>query len=371
MTLRKLYLDRRAADEPEARRILPLVDLPVTIVDSAAEVYSDVRTAPDPIEYGKQVLFLTLNQGAFIKDCPGTREYHCCGYKILNIGTFCHMDCAYCILQAYFHPAVMQYFVNHAEMFRQLSACFRSDRIQRIGTGEFTDSLIWEPWTQLSRKLVPAFGQQDTAVIELKTKTTAIQGLEGLPHNRKTIVSWSLNTPRVIASEERRTASLNARCAAAAVCEAWGYPLAFHFDPIVIYDGCAEEYRTVIRRLFETVSADNIVWISLGSFRFMPSLKPIVTSRFQNSKLIYGEFVTGLDGKMRYFKPLRIEVYRAIISAIRELAPEAPIYFCMEDGEVWRKTLGFEPQEKGGLAQMLDEWAARCCGLRPKYPGGR
>jgi len=53
------------------------------------------------------------------------------------------------------------------------------------------------------------------------------------------------------------------------------------------------------------------------------------------------------------------------------MAPEAPIYFCMEDGEVWRKTLGFEPQEKGGLAQMLDDWAARCCGLHPKYPGGR
>lgn len=103
----------------------------------------------------------------------------------------------------------------------------------------------------------------------------------------------------------------------------------------------------------------------------MPALKPIVTRRFQDSKLVYGEFVTGLDGKMRYFKPLRIEIYQAVISAIRELAPNAPIYFCMEDEEVWRKTMGFVPQERGGLVRMLDERAVASCDLRPGRPAGR
>ena len=363
MPLRKLYLDRLVQDEPEAVRIVSHIDLPVRIADNAAEVYAEIQDAPDPIEYGKQVLFLTRNQGAFVKDCPGTSDYLCCGYQILNIGTFCHMDCSYCILQAYFHPAVMQYFVNHEDLFSELSTLFRSGRIARIGTGEFTDSLIWERWARLSEKLVPVFAEQDTAVLELKTKTTAIKRLKGIPHQRKTIVAWSLNTPRVIASEERRTAGLEARLKAAKACESWGYPVAFHFDPIVIYEGCEAEYQYVIQQMFNAVTAENIVWISLGSFRFMPSLKPIVTRRFEKSKLVYGEFVTGLDGKMRYFKPLRIRVYRAIVSAVLELAPEAPIYFCMEDDEVWQATLGFGPSEKGGLSNMLDERAVECCGL--------
>lgn len=371
MPLRKLYVDHQVADAAETRKVISRIDLPVTIVHDTSEVYADVQAADDPVEYGKQVLFLTRNRGAFIKDCPGTSEYQCCGYQILHIGTFCHMDCSYCILQAYFHPAVMQYFVNHSDMLAELDGRFKTDRIQRIGTGEFTDSLIWERWAQLSQKLVPLFGTQNRAVLELKTKTTAVKELEGLPHNRKTIVAWSLNTPAVIATEERRTASLEARLNAAAACESWGYPLAFHFDPIVIYDGCAADYRRVITRLFAAVTAKNIAWISLGSFRFMPALKSIVTRRFRDSKLVYGEFVTGLDGKMRYFKPLRIEVYRAIITAIRELAPDAPIYYCMEDDEVWRKTMGFTPQDRGGLALMLDERAAACCGLRPGKPGGK
>jgi hypothetical protein len=50
--------------------------------------------------------------------------------------------------------------------------------------------------------------------------------------------------------------------------------------------------------------------------------------------MIYGEFIPGLDGKMRYFKPLRIELYQKVVAAIKSLAPNVIIYFCMEDDEV-------------------------------------
>jgi spore photoproduct lyase len=363
MPLRRIYIDRQIQQAPETRALLSNIDLPTSVVTGAAEVYAAVQAAPDPIAFGKQVLYLTRNQGAFVRDCPGTSDYLCCGYRILHVGTFCHMDCSYCILQAYFHPPVMQYFVNHEDLFAELAGLFRSGEVQRIGTGEFTDSLIWERWTGLSRKLVPVFGRQNSAVLELKTKTTAVTNLRGLAHRRKSIAAWSLNTPRVIAAEEKRTAALQARLEAAARCESWGYPVAFHFDPIVIYEGCEADYRDVIEQMYAAVSAQNIVWISLGSFRFMPSLKPIVAHRFQESKLIYGEFVPGRDGKMRYFKPLRIEVYRAIVSAIREIDPGAPVYFCMEDDEVWQETLGFKPDDRGGVSQILDERAIECCGL--------
>lgn len=363
MSLRRVYIDRQIQQAPETRALLSKIDLPATVVDDATEVYAAVQAAPDPIAFGKQVLYLTRNRGAFIRDCPGTAEYLCCGYRILHVGTFCHMDCSYCILQAYFHPAVLQYFVNHEDLFAELAGLFQSGRIQRVGTGEFTDSLIWERWTELSRKLVPVFGRQNTAVLELKTKTAAVTRLRGLAHRRKTIVAWSLNTPGVIAVEEKRTTALEARLKAAARCESWGYPVAFHFDPIVVYEGCESDYRDVVQKMYAAVSAENIVWISLGSFRFMPALKPIVARRFPDSKLMYGEFIPGRDGKMRYFKPLRIEVYRAIVNAIREIDPGAPIYFCMEDDEVWLETLGFKPGERGGVARILDARAIECCGL--------
>jgi spore photoproduct lyase len=95
----------------------------------------------------------------------------------------------------------------------------------------------------------------------------------------------------------------------------------------------------------------------------MPGLKGVVQDRFPRSKIIYGEFITGRDGKMRYFKPLRMKIYRAIARAIRAHAPDVCLYFCMEDDEVWRDALSFAPAERGGLARMLDDAAARQCGL--------
>ena len=363
MTIQKLYIDRKIADYPQVSAISRRLDLPSEIVSDPREVYESVLAGDDPVKKGKTVLFLTYNRGAFIKNCPGTRSYECCGYQILNIGNFCHMDCTYCILQCYFHPPVLQYFVNHDALFKELESIFAENKIHRLGTGEFTDSLIWEMWTDLSNRLVPAFAAQKSAVLELKTKTTSIDRLEKFSHNRKTITAWSVNTPRIIATEERHTASLTARLKAAARCETWGYPLAFHFDPIIIYDGCEADYERVVKQIFSYVSSDNIVWISLGTFRFMPALKALIQQRSPKSKIIYGEFITGLDGKMRYFKPLRIEIYQKIIACIRAYAPRVFIYFCMEDDEVWQKSLGFTVSERGGLSKMLDEQAIIHCSL--------
>jgi spore photoproduct lyase len=312
------------------------------------------------------VLYLTRNKGIFIRSCPGTSHYTCCGYQILHVGTFCTMDCAYCILQSYFHPPVLQYFLNQDDLKAELKDLFASRAIHRLGTGEFTDSLIWEPSTGLSARLVHTFADQDCSVLELKTKTVFIDTLLSLPHRRRTIMAWSLNTERVICAEERGTASLDARLKAAARCAAQGYPLAFHFDPVVIDDGCEAEYLRTVDRLFSVVDPRHIVWISLGALRFMPDLKTIVQRRFQDSKIIYGEFISGLDGKMRYFKPLRMKVYRAIAAAIRARAPEVCVYLCMEDDEVWREALGFTPAERGGLTSMLDDAAVRICGLDDK-----
>ena len=362
--VRQVFVDKEVSQWPQTRRLMEKLNLPTEIIDDAGQLYRGILQADDPVLTGKETLYLTQNKGAFIKKCPGTKYYNCCGYSILHIGSFCHMDCSYCILQSYFHPPVLQYFMNREEMHAELDRLFKERTIRRIGTGEFTDSLIWEPLTDITDELVPVFGRQSTAVLELKTKTTQIQNLHRYDHNRKTILAWSLNTERIIRTEERNTTLLSDRLNAAKECMQMGYPLAFHFDPVVLYEGCEAEYREVIRQLFSAIPEDHIVWISLGTFRFMPGLKKIVQNRFPDSKIVYGEFITGADNKMRYFKPLRIAFYRKFVQWIRDLAPHVLLYYCMEDNEVWRKTIGYTPAEKGGLGTMLNQSAVHHCGLR-------
>ncbi len=364
MAISQLYIDRDVENLPETLSVRDRVNAASVSIEDTDQVFRILsENTGDPVQKGKETLFLTRNKGPFIRKCPGTRHYTCCGYHILHIGTFCTMDCSYCILQSYFHPPVLQYFVNRQDMFGELERMFAEKNIRRIGTGEFTDSMIWERWTDLSAALVREFAGQSSAVLELKTKTVSVEPLKMLSHKRKTVAAWSLNTPAVISREERRTSSLDARLDAAAKCESYGYPLAFHFDPLVIYEGCEEEYVQVVEKLFSRVSADNVAWISLGSFRFMPALKAIIRHRFPESKIVFGEFISGLDGKMRYFKPLRISLYRKIASRIHDIAPRVLVYLCMEDEDVWEKSLGFNPSDRGGLSAMLDDAAACLCGL--------
>lgn len=361
--IKKLYIDADVADAEQVGLIKSKLKIPFEIVDDLSLVYKQIDAVDDPVQEGKRNLILTRNKGAFVKKCPGTAEYTCCDYQILHIGTFCYMDCSYCILQAYFHPPVLQYFVNEENLMDELDQVFKKNQISRIGTGEFTDSLIWELWIDQAGPLIKKFAEQKKAILELKTKTTAIQALEHLDHNKKTILSWSLNTEHVIKHEERGTSSLSARLKSASQCQSWGYKLAFHFDPIVIYDNCIPQYQDVVKKLFASVSPDDIVYISLGTFRYIPSLKKIIQKRFPESDIVYGEFIPGLDNKMRYFKPLRIKVYKAIVQAIRSLAPQVTIYYCMEDSDVWEATMGFSPEEDGGLGRMLDESVRFHCGL--------
>ena len=363
MKISAVFIEKEIENHALAVEARARIDAPVRVVESLREAYAYVNADDDPVAKGKRTLILCKNKGAFVKTCPGTREYNCCGYEILHMASFCSMDCSYCILQTYFHPPVLQYFVNQESMWDELDRVFARKRISRVGTGEFTDSLIWENFSDLTQRLVQRFADQERAVLELKTKTVSVGALKGLDHNRKTILAWSLNTEKVIASEERHTTTLAARLKTARHCAALGYPVAFHFDPIVIYEGCEQDYRQVVRQLFSHVSPGDIVWISLGSFRFMPALKPVIQERFPESGIVYSEFIPGLDGKMRYFKPLRIHIYQKMVQWIKEAAPNVCIYFCMEDDEVWEYSQGYTPSAAGGLSEMLDKAALEHCGL--------
>lgn len=359
-----IFLDSHISDHPNALSIIQKLKVNPTIVKTNQDVFNYIKRSDDPFRKAKEVLYLTCNNGSFIKKCPGTRFYICCGYKILNIGTYCTMDCVYCILQSYFHPPILQYFVNHDKMTKELLTLFKQKKTYRIGTGEFTDSMIWDYWMDLSNKLIEIFSAQSYSILELKTKSSNIAKLKGLAHKKKTIVAWSVNTDRIINNEERDTASLQSRLDAAKQCESWGYPIAFHFDPMILYNGCETDYERVVESIFSSVSSENIAWISFGAFRFMPSLKDIIRKRFPSSKIIYGEFIQGLDNKLRYFKPLRIHLYQRVVRKIREFSSNVLVYFCMEDDEVWEKVLGFIPSKRGGLSKMLDDSAIRHCDLK-------
>lgn len=328
----------------------------VKYTSAPKQLVFEARSRPDARTAGKRELLLTRNDGAFFRPCPGTPRYLCCGYQTLDAAENCTLECSYCVLQTYLSNPLIVLFANTDDMMRELRSAFdrRPRRRIRLGTGELTDSLALEHLTDFSSLIIPLVRRYPNVTFEFKTKTDSIENVLAQKPSPNLIVSWSLNSTPIIASDEGNTATLARRLAAAQRCAEHGYRIGFHFDPLIVHEKWERNYRSVVEQLFRAVPAERIIWISLGALRFPPSLKPIIQERFPQSRILYEEFITAEDGKLRYFKPIRVELYRKMVEWIREQAPQAFIYLCMESADVWKKVFGRAPRSNHELARMLD-----------------
>jgi spore photoproduct lyase len=191
-------------------------------------------------------------------------------------------------------------------------------------------------------------------VLELKTKTTHIASLLEHDYSGSFIVSWSLNAAAVCAREEKGTAPPADRIRAAGTLVERGYRVGFHFDPLIVHDGWQDGYRDTVELLKSSIPPERIAWISIGSLRFMPRLKAIAQADFPDTAIYTGEFVPGLDNKMRYLQEIRLELYAHLASLLRGYSAKIPLYFCMESPHVWRRVLGASPGSNWELKRFLD-----------------
>ena len=354
--LRRIFLDRGVVGNPVAEAILSKAgEIPVTMVNGVQEATRRLGSFEDPIGEGKHSLLITRQKGEFVKPCPGTHHRICCRYQIINLITNCPIDCSYCILQGYLNNPAITVHVNTDELFAQVEEKLSSNpgRIFRLGTGELGDSLAFDEMTHFSTTMVPFFSDKENGIFELKTKTDEVSNLLDLDHGGKTVVSWSVNPEKVVKEEELSASTLAERLEAARKCQQKGYPIGLHFDPLIHYPEWKRDYRGVIEKVFERIDGKGIIWVSLGGFRFPPSLKPIIRNRFPASKILCAELFPGNDGKFRYLKSVRVEMYREIVHRLRDYEPSLFIYLCMESQEVWEKVFGWSPKDNEALDDLF------------------
>ena len=118
---KQLIAEEHLLNSPTGRALTGL--LPLTRVRD--------RIAPaDYPEFSSGQLLLTQHRGAFIKPCPGTRGYNCCGLQIIHFGLGCYLDCSYCILQGYLDTRALVLFGNVEEGLSQLG-----ERLALAGSG--------------------------------------------------------------------------------------------------------------------------------------------------------------------------------------------------------------------------------------------
>ncbi len=285
-------------------------------------------------------LLLTTLKGQPIIMCPGTTKYHCCNYRILNVGHNCTFNCTYCILQDYLKTKSLSVFTDIEEYMQKdiIDKYINNESLYRIGTGEFTDSLIIDDISELSANLINFFRNYPNIILELKTKSLNVQTLLKNTPAKNIIIAWSVNSKKINEETEKDSSTLEERLQAAKQIVEHGYDVAFHFDPIILYKNYWSDYQNTIQKIYETIPKEKIRWISLGTLRFTKGLK---STFIKKSPLFIDEFILADDQKFRYIRFRREEAYKKMLNEIIKHNPKQFVYLCMESPVVWKNVFGF------------------------------
>jgi spore photoproduct lyase len=353
----KVFVTKDCEKLPLAKRVLDSTSsLPQELIEDSRELIGDILLSRDPVGEGKKLLLVTNQKGGYVKPCPCTPCYIGCNYFIINADINCPLDCTYCILQLYLSNPVITVHANTNELYQQLDIFLKKNRSRplRIGTGELGDSLALDHLTGRSSDLISYFAGHPHALFELKTKTAYTKNILAHEPPDNCVISWSLNSEKMAAQEEVSAPPVDDRIQAARILSQAGYRVGFHFDPLIIYEGWEDGYRHVIESLMARIDPKKIAWISLGSLRFPPALKPVIQKRFPHTKIIYAEMVTGKDGKLRYPKPVRLRLFHRIADDLKRAGGgEIPIYFCMESSDIWMDVQKKAPRSKKEVEKLL------------------
>ncbi|OHD64779.1 MAG: hypothetical protein A2176_10655 [Spirochaetes bacterium RBG_13_51_14] len=342
---------REDRDNPVVGRFRGLTGKEIAECGDEAAVASAVGSLKSRGIGSKEVVILKKFMGRMFQKCPGSPGMICCNYRLMNTGFNCLYDCTYCFLNSYLNSFGIIQFINTETMFREIEESMLADRetICRIGTGEFTDSLMFDEVTGIAASLIRKASRYGNLFLELKTKSNNIRHLLDIREKGNAVLAWTLNTRRNIELYEAGTAPLEERIeAAAAACRA-GFLTAFHFDPIILSNGWTGDYLDIVDRLFSRVDPGRVAWISMGCFRYRRGFKEIIRTAFPGQKITTAEMFPGPDAKYRYLKKMRADAYRSILGRIRSYTDRPFVYLCMETAEMWRSVFSREYRESSDL----------------------
>jgi len=366
--LKSVYISESSLNDPVTNQIITRLPRRIWKIVADDHDISDEVRGVNP----KRVLYLTRSKGEIVKKCPGTAaSYLCCRYQVINQTLNCPLNCVYCILQYYLNQPATIIYTDFAKIFAELrnKLAAQPKRFFRVGTGELGDSLAYYGSMLFAREAIEIFAEIPNGILELKTKTVNIDDLLTLRHNGHTVLAWSLNPQPIIDEFELNTAPLKQRLRAAVRAAEAGYLLAFHLDPMLTVPDWQALYDEMLDKLYSKIKPQQIAWISMGTLRYPPEMKDRILAAYPNTVLPFGEMVRGLDGKMRYARPIRVPLYRRIYQKLTAVDLPPFIYFCMESQDVWQEVTGSTPDSNAHLDYMFAESLdRRFPGLLPEPP---
>ncbi len=326
----RIYIEEDVVEHPFTKRILSKIDAPVTFVDDYKKI-GELKSFNQRAEEDKSSIAIANKKGELVKSIGRMNE----GQFYLFHEIDCKYDCEYCYLQYYFQTKVPVIFVNRSEVLGKIEELLRSYDKPYFHVGEVCDALAFDHLTEFSIDIAELFSKYPNGSIEFRTKSANVDNLISLKEPPANLIpSWTFSPQKIADLIEHKTPSFKQRLSAAKSCQEAGYTVGVRIDPIVMTPDWEELYHNMVAELLSTLNPRQIDYISLGTPKHNKVLLETIKQRFPQSPTILGEFFPSSDGKYKYLKFHRVNIYKSMISRIREIGANIKIDLSIESDEV-------------------------------------
>jgi spore photoproduct lyase len=271
--------------------------------------------------------------------CPVASEKTvCCNLHTIDAVENCVFGCSYCSVQTFYRDSI----VFDADFARKLDALpIEAGRFYHIGTGQASDALAWGNRGGILDALCRFAARHPHVLLEFKTKSDNVRYFVENDAPPNVVCSWSLNTPVVIANEEHFTADLDQRVGAARTLADRGMKVAFHFHPMVNYEGWDREYPRVASMLMDRFSPEEVAFVSFGSVTLIKPVIDKVRWLGNPTHILQAELVPDPHGKLTYPDAVKTRLFGTMRDAFAGWHDRVFMYLCMEKASIWRESFGY------------------------------
>lgn len=329
----KIYIQNGIENYELGKEILDKIE-EYNIIENEKEFVEIIKSKELSYSEEKKYMFFGIKKGKFLKEYHLDKKFK--GIKeeyYLSYENNCPLNCLYCYLRDYYNHGAFSFYVNFEDMFKELDQ-FNKKGVM-ISAGIVNDSFIFDKLTGASKRLIEYFKKRDDLNLELRTKTDNIDNLLEIEAAKNIIVSFTFNPDIVIKKYELSTATLEKRVNAAKKLQEKGYKIGLRLDPMIYVEDFDKRYGEMIEYIFENIDHSMVADIGVGALRYRKDLKEKVLKERQTD-LFFNEMIIGIDGKTRYFKKIRLDMYKFVVKKIKEIG-DFDIYIGMEAEYIWQE----------------------------------
>jgi len=327
----KVIIEKDILHHPKTKEILKKINYKnVVETDSYRDIFEKVKK-PYLQKRDNLNLIIAIKKGELVKEAPDAyglgKEKHFYFIHAYN----CIYECEYCYLQGYFNSPDLVLFINHDDIINQIQEKIKLFSDAWFHAGEFSDSLALSHITGEISEYHELFKQNPEAKLELRTKSANIKVLRSLAPLKNLFVTYSLSPKDIAKSIDHKAAPMNSRLEAIRKLHKMGHQIGIHFDPIIYTTDWEQKYVELIENIHANIPIDQVQFFSLGVVRFTKDVFQEFKNNYPNSKIHMATFVSSFDDKIRYPKPLRLNILRGVKELLIHYgADEKNIYLCME-----------------------------------------